>query len=368
MKRPFALLLAGLSVVSQPASAQQAESARASGETVVGVSMFSSWSQPAFIVDSVANLRLGTSTVAMVRPWIWRNQDGAWTTEWYQLQVRYQSSTALPFRVDAGIIPSPLGLATLEMRPDLNPTVAPPFYYFVPLPRFDTTYDGVQMMSGGYPFGAIVSTSGARWDLRGGITTATPSRSRSEMKSDQPPPMPQVVLGGGITPITGLRIGAGVAHGRYREARAAPLPAGAAYDGSPAGAIVVPPIVPAAHATVTNVEAEYAFAHTRVRGEWIWDRFETTASPVQARAFFIEGTQTMTPRLFAALRLTSVNAPLVPAAATPRARATVAEAIAGYRLTPEFTVRGGYYTSRFYFANEWDRQLCASIVWAQRWN
>ena len=172
------VLLVVLALTSAPALAQPAEPARASGETVAAVSMYSSWSQPALIVDTVANVRLGSGTVAMIRPWIWRNQDGAWTTEWYQLQVRYQSSTALPFRVDAGVIPSPLGLATLEMRPDLNPTVSPPFYYFIPLPRFDTTYDGVQMMSGGYPLGAIVSTSGERWDLRGGLSTETPKRAR----------------------------------------------------------------------------------------------------------------------------------------------------------------------------------------------
>lgn len=368
MRPRLALLVLSLSALSAPAMAQQAEPARASGETVASVSMFSSWSQPALIVDSVANLRLGSGTVALVRPWIWRRQDGSWTAEWYQLQVRYQSSTALPFRVDAGVIASPLGIGTLEMRPDLNPTVSPPFYYYIPLPRFDTTFDGVQMMSGGYPLGAIVSTSGERWDLRGGLTTATPSRARSELKSGQEPAMPQVVLGGGVTPMAGLRIGAGFAHGRYRESRPTPLPAGAGYDGSPAGAIVPPPLVPAAHATVTNVEAEYAFAHTRMRGEWIWNRFETTASPVRARAFFVEGTQTLTPRLFAALRLTSVDAPLAPGAPKARARASVGEVVAGYRLTPEFTLRAGYYTDRFYFANAWDRQMCVSIVWAQRWH
>jgi hypothetical protein len=366
MKRRF-VIVAALLAMSASADAQQAEPARASGETVAAVSMFSSWSQPALILDNVANVRLGSSTVAMVRPWIWRRQDGSWTTEWYQLQVRYQSSTALPWRVDAGIIPSPLGLATLEMRPDLNPTVSPPFYYFVPLPRFDTTYDGVQMMSGGYPFGAVVSTSGTRWDLRSGVTTATPSRTRAEMKSDQPPPMPQFVLGGGITPTPGLRIGAGFARGRYRKAHPAPLPAGAGYD-SPGANIATPPSVAAASATVTNVEAEYAFGHTRLRGEWIWDRFQTSSSPVRATAFFAEGTQTLTPRLFAALRLTSVDAPLLAGTRYARTRATVGEAIAGYRLTRDFTLRGGYYTQRYFLAPAWDRELCVSMVWGHRWN
>jgi hypothetical protein len=108
---------------------------------------------------------------------------------WYQLQVRYLSDTHVPFRVDAGIIPSPLGLGTLERRPDLNPLIGPPFYYVVPLPRFDLTYDGLQMIAG-YPFGATVSASGSHWDARGGVTSATPARARAELKNGTSSAMP----------------------------------------------------------------------------------------------------------------------------------------------------------------------------------
>ena len=64
----------------------------------------------------------------------------------------------MPVRVDAGIITSPLGLNTLQQRADLNPTISPVFYYVGPLPRFETTFDGLKTMSAGYPLGAIVST------------------------------------------------------------------------------------------------------------------------------------------------------------------------------------------------------------------
>ncbi len=296
---------------ASPAAAQDQVLDRVSAETVASVSMFSSWSQPSVILDGTATVRMGDRTIGLVRPWVWQRPDGSWTAEWYQLQVRYQSDTRVPFRVDAGIIASPLGLATLELRPDLNPTVAPPFYYVVPLPRFDQTFDALQAMAGGYPLGAIVSTSGSHWDARGGMTNATPARSRVELKDHQPPAMPQLVLGGGVTPLPGLRFGAGFAHGRYRDPRTATLDVQSDYASSTTVA-PTPVVFPAADATVTNIEADYAFGHTRMQGEWVWDRFETTTSPATATAFFVQATQTFTPRWFGAARVTSVSAPMLP--------------------------------------------------------
>jgi hypothetical protein len=355
-----------LSATTSPAAAQDQVLDRVSAETVASVSMFSSWSQPSLILDGTATVRLGDRTIGLVRPWVWQRPDGSWTAEWYQVQVRYQSDTRVPFRVDAGIIASPLGLATLELRPDLNPTVAPPFYYVVPLPRFDQTFDALQAMAGGYPLGAIVSTSGSRWDARGGMTNATPARSRGELKDHQPPGMPQLVMGGGITPLPGLRFGAGFAHGRYRDPRTATLDVQSDYASSTTVASI-PVVLPAADATVTNIEAEYAFGHTRMQGEWVWDRFETTTSPATATAFFVQAAQTFTPRWFGAARLTSVSTPMLPDPTSSHARASVVETIAGYRLTRDFTLRGGYYAERHFNGLSWDHQLCVSIVFARLW-
>ena len=371
-RRPLVRALVALVATvacSAPVAAQQQEPARASAEAVASVSMFSPWSQPAVILDGLAAVRLGRGTVGLIRPWVWKRPDGSWTSEWYQLQLQYQSATRIPLRVDAGIIPSPLGLATLEFRPDLNPTVSPPFYYFVPLPRFDATFDRVQMMSSGYPFGAIVSTSGVRWDARGGVTSGTPARSRAELKQGQPAAMPQLILGGGVSPIPGLRFGAGFGHGRYRDARPNQTGISAAYAaGEDADADDTVSVVPAARATVANLEAEYAFRHTRLKAEWIRDRFETTSTPATATAFFVQAAHTFTPRWFGAARVTSVNAAMAPELPIGRSRATVGEAIAGYRLSPDLTLRGGYYTERFYRATSWDHELCVSLVWRGRWH
>ena len=326
------------------ALAQEAATARVSADTALSVSMFSANKHAAGMFDATISLDAGKGWTGIVRPWAWRRPDGTSTFQWYQLQARYQSSTRVPFRLDAGVITSPLGLSTLQQRADLNPTIAPVFYYVIPLPRFDT-FDGLTMMSAGYPLGAIVSVSGARWDLRGGVTDGTPARSRVELKDGQRPAMAQIVAGGGFTPRAGLRLGAGFAHGRYRNET---------------------PTVTAADATVFNLEAEYTINHTRLSGEWVRDRFETTTGAVSARSFYVQGVQTITPRLFGAARLARVLTPPL-FGGRPPTDFTTAELTAGYRLTRELTVRGGYYGQRPYLAADWNHQAAVSVAWARRW-
>ena len=325
--------------------AQESAFARVSGETVVSASMFSGNDRPAAMFDATARVEVGGGATVIVRPWAWRRPDATWAKQWYQLQLRYQSRTRLPFRLDAGIITSPLGLSTLQMRADLNPTIAPVFYYVAPLPRFDTTFDRLNVVSAGYPLGAIVSTSGTRWDVRGGIIDATPARPRAVGATDQAAAMPQAVLGGGVSPVAGFRVGAGLAHGGYRRATDA---------------------LPRASATIFNIEAEYAFNQTRLSGEWIQDRFRAAPQIFTARSFYLQGVQTITPRLFGAARVARTQAPpffvshLV-------ARRTTLELTAGYRLTTEWTVRSGYFGERPYVSGDWDNQAAVSLVWAKRW-
>jgi hypothetical protein len=327
------------------AAAQESVTSRVAADTVVSVNFFSANHHAAGMFDATVSMDAGRGFTAIARPWAWKRPDGTSTFEWYQLQVRYQSRTRVPVRVDAGIITSPLGLSTLQQRADLNPTISPVFYYVAPLPRFDVTFDGLNMMSAGYPLGAIVATSGARWDLRGGMTDSTPARPRVELKSGQRPAMPQVILGGGFTPRAGLRIGAGFAHGRYRHATGT---------------------VPAASATVLTLEGEYAFNHTRLSGEFVTDRFGTTPGPAIARSFYLQGVQTITPRLFGAARVVRVDNPPFYVSAIRTNRMTM-ELTAGYRLTREWTLRSGYYGDRRYPAYQWDHQAAVSLVWARRW-
>ena len=338
-----ASLLALCSV--ETARAQESVTSRVAADTVVSATMFSSYKHLSGMFDTTVSMDVGHGLTAIARPWAWKRQDGTSTFEWYQLQVRYQSRSRVPFRVDAGIISSPLGISTLQQRADLNPTMSPVVYYVAPLPRFDVTFDGLNMMSAGYPLGAIVTTSGTRWDLRGGVTDSTPARPREELQSGERPAAPQLVLGGGYTPRAGLRIGAGFAHGQYRKA---------------AGTI------PDANATILNIEGEFTVNHTRLSGEWIMDRFGTTPGPSIARSFYLQGVQTITPRLFGAARFARIAPPPFYLSGI-RANRTTAELTAGYRITREFTLRAGYYGDRRYLAPDWDNQAGVSIVWARRW-
>ena len=95
---------------------------------------------PFFLFDATLTGRLHDGLDIVVRPYAHRLSGGDWTAEMYQLQLRYMTPTRVPVRVEAGILSSPLGLNTLELLPSKNPTISAPFFYFAPLPRFDTRY------------------------------------------------------------------------------------------------------------------------------------------------------------------------------------------------------------------------------------
>ena len=309
---------------------------------------------PFLFFDLATTLPIGKHFAAIVRPYAHRLSGGDWAAEMYQLQVRYQEHHRVPIRIDAGIITSPLGLGALELRPDLSPAIKTPFYYVSPLPRFEHENHSVQLMSGGYPLGAVVSASGARWDARAGVTDSTPARSRNVFAGTRPRAMRQFVAGGGMTPVTGFRVGAGFAQGAYRPADSAPAEDGAPLSGK-------------ADVTVFNLEAEYAIGHTRFSGEWIRNRFESTPGPAVARGFFVQAVHALGPRLFGTVRVVSVSAPVYKGVDRERQRRSAAEVTAGYRLGHDLTVRAGYHMSRRFGAPEGSHMAIASLVWARRW-
>lgn len=306
---------------------------------------------PIVILDLVSTFRIADGWDVVIRPWSMRQPGGNWQFEMYQLQARYVSSTRLPFRVDAGIIPSPVGLFTLELQPHRNPLIAPPFYYFAPLPAVDGRFTGARLMSGGYPLGAMFSVSGARWDTRGGVIDSTPALPGNVLSDSRPPAHAQLVLGAGVTPAIGMRIGAGFTRGRYQ----------------PRTASASAPAVDPRTATVFNLEGEYAFGYTRLSGEWVRDRFETPAGAAIARGFNVQAAQTLSPRIFAAARATRVSSPVVTVPAEVRRTSTAFEATLGYRLTTELTVRGGYQRERGYSDARWRNAAVMSLVWSERW-
>ncbi|MFL6280990.1 MAG: hypothetical protein ACJ731_12820 [Vicinamibacterales bacterium] len=327
---------------------------------------------PFLMFDQTSTVGVGRGWDVVVRPWARRMPGGDWAAEMYQLQVRYTSSTHIPVRLDAGIICSPIGLSTLELRPDVNPTIGAPFYYFVPLPAFDGNFDRVTLMSGGYPLGAIVSASGSHWDVRGGVTDATPTRARSVFSGSKGPAAIQLVVGGGITPIAGLRFGGAVAAGRYRidtlSQRTVLIPEGS-YGAEYAtnGIVAKGALLPDASADVYSLEGEYAVGYTRISGELIVDRFETMISPAVSHGLNLLAVQTLSPRWFAAGRIVRASTPVLMGATAGRRVAKSGEATLGYRLNRTITFRAAYQGSTSFSRPAWQHAIAFSTVWSQRW-
>jgi hypothetical protein len=344
--RPPAVLLALAWVVAagaSPSSAQAIFSERTAVEAVAAVSTDTGrFADPMIVLDAVATVRLGSGFDVIVRPYSRRLPGGDWSAELYQLQVQYQSATRVPVRVDGGVITSPLGLGTLEMRPDRNPAIGAPFYYYSPLPRFDSSPERLNLLAPGYPVGVVVSASGTTWDVRGGVTDGTPARMRHALSSDRPAARTTILAGGGVTPMPGLRLGAAVARGDYRSA--------------------------GDDATVVTVEGEFAYGFTRVSGEWIVDRFDSAPTPAVARGYTLLAVRTLSPRVFAALRTSRVGAPVLSPAGRIRTSATAADGTLGYRLSREITLRAAYHAFRPYAADEWQHALAMSVVWGKRWD
>ena len=336
-------------------SAQAFQPGRLAIEAVAAITTSSTAADDPFVfLDLATTFRLNEKVDVIVRPYARRLPGGDWDLLFYQAQIRYQPAQHV--RLDAGIISSPLGLGALELRQDLNPLVGNPFYYFAPLPVFDRQSDRVSLLSGGYPLGAVLSTSGSWWDARAGVTDGTPARYRKIFARNNPSSAAQFIAGAGVTPLPGLRVGAGFAHGPYRRG------SDTQYYGLPQAAALTD-----ADVTVFNLEAEYAVRYTRLSGEWIRDRFESTLSPAVSRGLYLQGVQTITPRIFAASRFTRVSAPAFVNSNRLRWTRNALEVSGGYRLTPQITLKGGYEAGRRFGVRSWSHAAVGSVVWGKRW-
>jgi hypothetical protein len=338
-----------------PASAQPR--ARVSLDSVTAVDFFKGQGdteRPDTSVDIGLSIRLSDGWLAYVRPWFFQSAQGSdWDKEIYQAAVQYQRAGRVATRVDLGYIASPIGLGMLDMRADINPTIRPHLSYFVPLMPFDRGTPSVGPIASSYPLGAQVSVSGARWDARAALVNSTPTR-KFALNADTPNPRgtPAVIAGGGFTPRPGLRVGLAAATGHYATAQEVSS-------------------VVAGDRTLTmwSIEGEYAVGYTKFAAEWTRERFAAGASRDTAATWFLQGTQTLSPRWFVAARHEGTSAPPFGGAATrgPRLTFKTVEAAVGFRVSPELTVRGSLFASKFYTRAEYDQQAGVSLVWSRRW-
>jgi hypothetical protein len=185
--------------------------------------------------------------------------------------------------------------------------------------------------------------------VRGALIDTSPVRARRTFGSN-PPRFANVVVGGGITPFVGLRIGGSVTHGPWRAADEVPISTSDRL------------------ATVVTVEGELSFRYTKLTGEWMRDALETNQGDAIESGWYIQGQQTLTPRWFAAGRVERLEGPPLIAVPTgPRQTFSGTETTVGYRITPEVTVRAGYRARRLFSQPDYQHQVMASVVWARRW-
>jgi hypothetical protein len=309
--------------------------------------------KPTAWIDLFGAVRLADGVDFRARPVILRRSfDGRWQTQIYELALRYERPGAVGMRVDVGQVPSPIGLSILENRPDTNPVVSQHSTLYLPVPRFEAGTPTTFLLAASYPLGAQVTVSGRKWDARAAITDTSPIRSRPFFGTNKPPRLLNTIVGAGITPRVGLRLGASFARGSYASSRE-----------------VRSPVKGNREATLTQVEGEWSFGYTRIAGEWLWTNRETAIDDdAVANGGWIEATRTLSPRWFTTVRFDNQSTEWTNQADRAQREEYYrrVETAVAFRLSPELTLRASHLTRKGYVVFFWDDQFLASIVWAKK--
>jgi len=302
------------------------------------------------VVDAIVSTGLGRGFEAIVWPIVQRNSASEWRQEIWIATLRYERAGPIGVRIEGGMIPSPVGLTNLTVRrPHLNPTISQPSSLFTALPALEIRGPRTNLLGAIYPFGGQVTVSGARWDARAALLDTSPLRRRRLISDVNPPQFANIVVGGGVTPVVGFRVGASMTHGGWQ--RAGESPANTSDR----------------DATVITVESEFSFAYTKLAGEWVRDVIDTSSGSRVASGWFLQGQQTLAPRWFVAGRVERIASPLVLPTEVQQQRLASSEEVLGYRLTPELTLRAGHRARRGFGRPGFDHQFAVSVVWWRRW-
>jgi hypothetical protein len=317
--------------------------------------------QPQIIVDITGTARIGKGWQAFFRPWFRLPRPASatadtpdWDVQIYQASLRYEHAGEVSTRVDLGYMPSPVGLGIFDVNPRQNPTIAGHAGYFTPLLPFDTGSARPSVIASTYPLAGVFTVSASHWDARAAVTNSAPVRISIAGVTTNPKATPVFEAGAGVTPIIGLRLGASFAHGAYLKASEF-VPALAQVDRT---------------LTLAGFEGEYAVRYTKISGEVIHDTFTTATNDVGATEWFIQATQTITPRWAIAGRHEGTSAPAVglgiaPFGAQPRLLAN--ELTAVFRVNRDIMLKGGYYARQSYGRLDWDQQAAFQAVFQHRW-
>jgi len=300
-------------------------------------------------LDSLVSASFGPGLQAMVRPQIQRlAATGEWNRQIWIAEVRYERAGRVATRLEGGYIPSPIGLANLTLRPHLNPTIAQPASLFTSIPSLEVRGPRVNLLSGLYPLGAQATVSMQHWDARVAVIDTSPLRLRRVFGSSNPPRFATAIVGGGVTPFVGFRVGASIARGGWLRAGESPA---ATADRS---------------VSVLTVESELSFRHTSLAAEWTHDTLETSLGDRTASGWYVQGMQTLAPRWFVAGRVERICTTL-PVASSTRQRFTASEQTLGFRVTPEITLRISHRATERFGTSVFGHTAAASVVWFRRW-
>ena len=353
--RSAVLALALLISVGHAAPAAAQSEAQWGFDTAISINRFvgtGAGDRPDIIIDFTATTRLGQGWTAYVRPWFRSASTKPYPVakEIYQAVLQHESRGRIATRTELGYILSPIGLGMMDMRPDANPTIGSHMAYLIPMPGFDPGAPASMPIASSYPLGGQFTASTTTWDARAAVLTSPPNRRYSlGLATPNPLARPVVVVGGGVTPRAGLRVGAGYAAGIY--AKKEEIASASADDRG---------------SHLMTVEADVAFGYTKITGEAAHNWLDSAAGPRAATSWFIQGQQTLSPRWFAAARLEGANG-IARVAGAPAPTLRMSEYTAGYRLSPEFTLRGSYARRKTYFNTAANHQAGVSLVWARRW-
>lgn len=345
----FVILLAcGSAVEAQNVPAQDGR--RFAVDTVVGyqdyMTDYPDWSAQ-YVFDAFATAQVHKHWQATFRPKVWRTR-----SDWHllidQASVETEFHKGSNWRIEAGRFPVPIGLGMTENRADLNAGMI--WWhraYYMPLPYFGADVPRLSLTSAVYPSGVQVNTSGDHWDARGAVVDLSPIEFWSE-----PPGVsrsPNAILGAGVSPWQGFRVGIGGAWGEFAKPTDT-------RDGLRYG--------------LTNVEGEYSFNYSKFSGEWTRDRIETSTGDRVVVGWTVQWQQTLSPRLFVHSRVSDLHSPEVSRSGPFTVAHRVFQSIdttVGYRVSPTLTVRLGHSSMKGWTSDTFDQQVGLSLMWTNRW-
>ncbi len=147
------------------------------------------------LLDTFMSAKIGPGLEIYTRPLVQRLGSGEWNRQVWLAAARYERNGAVGLRIEGGLIPAPIGLANLTLRPQLNPTISQPASLFQGLPPPEPFSPRVTLLGAIYPYGVSATVSGTKWDARAAVIDVVAAALAPHFRRHQSAPFRQ--RGGG---------------------------------------------------------------------------------------------------------------------------------------------------------------------------